>query len=112
MCIDCLIDSCGGCAPTANQPGGSWSNKLAPQPAGGIAPEVMYAHHALREELIATARQMNSTGINQGTSGNISVRVSGADGDGFLITPSGLPYGARCATVALLGNSPARRRCR
>lgn len=31
---------------------------------------------------------MNSMGINQGTSGNVSVRVEG----GFLITPSGLSY--------------------
>jgi len=31
---------------------------------------------------------MNAIGINQGTSGNVSVR----SGDGFLITPSGLPY--------------------
>jgi L-fuculose-phosphate aldolase len=31
---------------------------------------------------------MNSSGINQGTAGNLSVR----SGDGFLITPSSLPY--------------------
>lgn len=31
---------------------------------------------------------MNDLGINQGTSGNISVRIEG----GFLITPSGVPY--------------------
>eukprot|EP00941_MAST-03F_sp_MAST-3F-sp1_P005929 g5929.t1 len=31
---------------------------------------------------------MNSSGLNQGTSGNVSVRVPG----GFLITPSGIPY--------------------
>jgi L-fuculose-phosphate aldolase len=33
---------------------------------------------------------MNATGINQGTSGNISVR----HGDGMLITPSGIDYDA------------------
>jgi L-fuculose-phosphate aldolase len=42
----------------------------------------------LREQLLATARAMNSQGLNQGTSGNVSVR----DGAGFLITPSALPY--------------------
>ena len=42
----------------------------------------------LREELIATAGEMNRFGINQGTSGNLSLRC----GDGLLITPSGLPY--------------------
>ncbi|MEL7150841.1 MAG: class II aldolase/adducin family protein [Pseudomonadota bacterium] len=42
----------------------------------------------LRERMVKTCRQMNATGINQGTSGNLSVR----SGDGFLITPSSLPY--------------------
>jgi L-fuculose-phosphate aldolase len=42
----------------------------------------------LREQLLATARAMNSQGLNQGTSGNVSVR----DGEGFLITPSALAY--------------------
>ncbi len=41
-----------------------------------------------RHQLIETALAMNRMGINQGTSGNISVRVDG----GFLITPSALPY--------------------
>lgn len=44
--------------------------------------------HELRCEIIATCLQMNATGLNQGTSGNVSVRC----GDGFLITPSGVPY--------------------
>jgi L-fuculose-phosphate aldolase len=43
---------------------------------------------ALRREMVETCRKMNSTGINQGTAGNLSVR----SGDGFLITPSSLPY--------------------
>jgi len=42
----------------------------------------------LRERMVKTCRQMNATGINQGTSGNLSAR----SGDGFLITPSSLPY--------------------
>ncbi|SLN73022.1 class II aldolase/adducin family protein [Oceanibacterium hippocampi] len=42
----------------------------------------------LRDELIATVRCFNPLGINQGTSGNASVR----SGDGILITPSGLAY--------------------
>ncbi len=42
----------------------------------------------LRNELLHTALQMNATGINQGTSGNVSARTE----HGFLITPSGLPY--------------------
>lgn len=42
----------------------------------------------IRSEMIATCVDMNDKGVNQGTSGNISVRVD----EGFLITPSGLPY--------------------
>jgi L-fuculose-phosphate aldolase len=43
---------------------------------------------ALRRQMVATCLRMNATGINQGTAGNLSVRC----GDGFLITPSSLPY--------------------
>lgn len=43
---------------------------------------------ALREAMIATARKMNTTGLNQGTSGNLSQRVE----EGFLLTPSGMDY--------------------
>jgi len=48
----------------------------------------MSNERALREEMVAICRRMNSSGINQGTAGNLSVR----SGDGFLITPSSLPY--------------------
>ena len=43
---------------------------------------------ALRQQLIETAMAMNASGLNQGTSGNLSVRCE----DGFLITPSGMDY--------------------
>jgi len=43
---------------------------------------------ALRTELIEACRSMNRLGINKGTAGNISVR----NGDGFLISPTGIPY--------------------
>jgi len=42
----------------------------------------------LRKSVLATACEMNATGINRGTAGNVSAR----SGDGFLITPSGVPY--------------------
>ena len=48
---------------------------------------------ALRQQVVDTVRQMNALGINQGTSGNASVRHE----DGMLITPSGLPYEAMTA---------------
>ncbi|WP_430245347.1 class II aldolase/adducin family protein [Neorhizobium sp. DAR64861/K0K2] len=43
---------------------------------------------SLRTEVIESCRAMNRLGINKGTSGNISVR----HGDGFLISPTGIPY--------------------
>ncbi len=46
------------------------------------------SHPAQREELIQTVRSMNKLGINQGTSGNASLRID----DGYLITPSGMAY--------------------
>jgi L-fuculose-phosphate aldolase len=47
-------------------------------------------HLALREAMISTARRMNASGLNQGTSGNLSQRVE----DGFLVTPTGMDYDA------------------
>ena len=43
-----------------------------------------------RQAVIDACRRMNALGINQGTSGNISVR----HGDGLLITPASTPYDA------------------
>lgn len=45
-------------------------------------------HSKQRKAIINACLAMNRLGINQGTAGNISVRVS----NGFLITPSGIPY--------------------
>ncbi len=45
-----------------------------------------------RASIIKACRWMNSSGINQGTSGNISVRTGGEAGQDMLITPSGIPY--------------------
>jgi L-fuculose-phosphate aldolase len=62
--------------------------------------------HALREEIIATARAMNTAGINRGTSGNVSARID----DGFLITPSAVPYHAISSIdiVAMTDDGEAR----
>jgi L-fuculose-phosphate aldolase len=46
--------------------------------------------HDKRQGIIDACRRMNALGINQGTSGNISVR----HGDGLLITPTSVPYEA------------------
>lgn len=43
---------------------------------------------ALRAEIVATAQAMDRAGFAPSKSGNVSARL----GDGFLITPSGLPY--------------------
>jgi L-fuculose-phosphate aldolase len=63
-------------------------------------------HEGLRKELVATARKSIALGINQGTSGNFSVRA----GDGFLLTPSAVPYEAmRPADVVEMGLDGAPR---
>jgi L-fuculose-phosphate aldolase len=45
-------------------------------------------HLDIRKAMIATCREMNAIGLNQGTSGNLSHRIEG----GMLITPTSLPY--------------------
>jgi len=42
----------------------------------------------VRQQLVDVARRLNGSGLNQGTSGNLSVRIPG----GLLITPSSLPF--------------------
>ena len=42
----------------------------------------------IRRSIVDSCRAMNASGLNQGTSGNISVRY----GDRMLITPSGIAY--------------------
>lgn len=44
---------------------------------------------SLRAEVIHTAVEMNRSGINSGSSGNVSARHP----EGFLITPTGMAYG-------------------
>lgn len=48
----------------------------------------MMLTHTRRLRLIQTASSMNESGLNQGTAGNVSLRVD----NGFLITPSALAY--------------------
>lgn len=46
------------------------------------------SHKKLRNGIIDTCLEMNRSGLNQGTSGNVSHRIDG----GMLITPTSLPY--------------------
>lgn len=45
----------------------------------------------LRRNMVDTCRRMNATGLNQGTSGNLSARAAEGS-DGFLVTPTSTPY--------------------
>jgi L-fuculose-phosphate aldolase len=54
----------------------------------GDFPMSKMKYHDLRKAVIKTCLAMNEEGINQGTSGNVSVRTD----EGFLITASGIPY--------------------
>jgi len=60
-----------------------------------------------RQSVIDACISMNTLGINQGTSGNISVRV----GDHMLITPSGVAYDRltpdMIVSMPLRGDTPA-----
>ncbi len=73
----------------------------------------MTTEAAVREEVLATARAMNTAGINRGTSGNVSARLHAAGFDGFLVTPSGLPYAQAAAAdmvaVTLAGDARGTR---
>ncbi|MCX5478579.1 class II aldolase/adducin family protein [Kaistia geumhonensis] len=61
----------------------------------------------LRREIIAHCLRMNAAGINQGVSGNISVRF----GERMLITPTSIPYDRLLpediASMSLAGNDGA-----
>lgn len=48
----------------------------------------MSARDEAAREVLAAAREMSRLGLSPGTSGNVSRRA----GDGFFVTPSGLPY--------------------
>lgn len=65
------------------------------------------AEQNLRTEIVARCRELNSSGINQGTSGNISARFE----DRMLISPSATPYDTltpeMIASVALDDDSGA-----
>ena len=59
--------------------------------------------------MIATALAMNDAGINRGKSGNVSARWRDDGFDGFLVTPSALPYAQTLpediAAVSLAGDA-------
>ena len=67
----------------------------------------------LRAEVVATARGMNAAGINRGKAGNVSARMRTGTFDGFLITPTGMPYDATTpediVAMTLDGESQAAR---
>jgi L-fuculose-phosphate aldolase len=67
----------------------------------------------LRGLVIAAALAMNAAGINRGKSGNVSARWRDGDFDGFLVTPSALPYAqtepADIVAVSLAGDARGRR---
>lgn len=63
-------------------------NAESPVAPLGRDPETDIPDYRARVDLIDTCKKMNAIGLNQGTSGNASIRVDG----GLLITPSGLDY--------------------
>jgi L-fuculose-phosphate aldolase len=69
----------------------SGANGRPNAPRARSAQSTQSAHEAaLRAEIVHTVHEMERLGINQGTSGNVSVRFN----EGLLITPSGVPASA------------------
>ncbi len=67
----------------------------------------MATEQTLRKHLISACQDMNTFGINQGTSGNISIR----HGNKMLISPSAIPYekmtSSQIAALELTKNLPS-----
>lgn len=67
------------------------------------------AEARLRAQIVSACREMNASGLNRGTSGNVSAR----HGDGVLITPSGMACDAMRAQdiveIDIDGRSSGRR---
>lgn len=57
----------------------------------------------LRAEIVSCARELDASGLNRGSSGNLSAR----DGDAMLITPSGIP--AKALEPDMLARMPLDR---
>ena len=53
----------------------------------------------LRSQLLTAAQQLDTLGLNRGTSGNVSVRVSP---NHWLVTPSGVPVDKLSADAMVL----------
>lgn len=73
-------------------------------------PDAMTAAAGLREAVVATARVLKGCGLAEGTSGNVSARSD----EGFVITPTGVPYEGLSARhiveIALAGTVAAGHR--
>jgi L-fuculose-phosphate aldolase len=69
------------------------------------------AEQDLRAAIVSTAREMNAAGINRGKSGNVSARHRDAGFDGYLVTPTGMPYAsmtpADIVAMPIDGDAPA-----
>ena len=65
-------------------------------------------HTDLRQGIVDTCQEMNRNGLNQGTSGNLSHRIS----NGMLITPTSLPYDRMRGRPEVEGLLPSVRCCR
>ena len=67
----------------------------------------------LGRKIIETCRDLERRGLNQGSSGNVSVRMAQGAEDGFLITPTAIPYDVMqpedMARMKLDGTSSGRR---
>lgn len=59
---------------------------------GYTTPMINFSEREFGRKIIEICRDLERRGLNQGTAGNVSVRLSPDPEDGFLITPTALPY--------------------
>ena len=50
------------------------------------------SERSVRQQVIDTCCRLDALGLNQGSSGNVSVRCGPNHADGFFLTPTSLPY--------------------
>mmetsp|Transcript_17428 Transcript_17428/g.22789 ORF Transcript_17428/g.22789 Transcript_17428/m.22789 type:complete len:424 (+) Transcript_17428:210-1481(+) len=80
----------GNCASTSKKSKNLQTVQTSiPFPSLALQSERAVVYAELRQEVINTCLAMNRMGINQGTSGNVSVRLNNKL---FAVTPSGIPY--------------------
>jgi len=74
-------------------------NDSAKKHVGVPSPTPITSEELLRSQLLTTVQQLDISGLNRGTSGNVSARLSPSH---WLVTPSGVPVNKLSADAMVL----------